>query len=196
MGGAISAARDWGSLLREQKLHLQMNSRDKSHNFSRLSRSHCGFCQPATFLFAFHTISCIEDATPPHCVEEFRSFTILFPSPPPPSSSSSSLKINSSMNFFSNTGEFQKSSITISFLNHYFFFLPVSSRCFEKNIIEIRNRINCTNFSLPISIVRLFSFNASIRINRRVICFFSFFCLFRHVYLGNSRTLGRETSIS
>ena len=146
MGGAISAARDWGSLLREQKLHLQMNSRDKSHNFSRLSRSHCGFCQPATFLFAFHTISCIEDATPPHCVEEFRSFTILFPSPPPPSSSSS-LKINSSMN----------------------------SRCFEKNIIEIRNRINCTNFSLPISIVRLFSFNASIRINRRVISFFSFF---------------------
>lgn len=32
---AISAARDWGSLLGEQKLHLQMNSRDKSHNFSK-----------------------------------------------------------------------------------------------------------------------------------------------------------------
>ena len=37
---AISAARDWGSLLGEQKLHLQMNSRDKSHNFSGLSRSY------------------------------------------------------------------------------------------------------------------------------------------------------------
>lgn len=46
VGGAISAARDWGSLLGEQKLHLQMNSRDKSHNFSGLSRSHRGFCQP------------------------------------------------------------------------------------------------------------------------------------------------------
>lgn len=45
-GGAISAARDWGSLLGEQKLHLQMNSRDKSHNFSGLSRSYRGFCQP------------------------------------------------------------------------------------------------------------------------------------------------------